>query len=129
MSWNDAELDLALRELRDEEMPGAALAEVRSRVLAEVQPRRVRWWRWAWVPALAAALAVAALIPRPPAPVEPPPLLARAPAAQPLVKLAPRQARRPAPAPLVRETQFARILTDDPDVVILWAMNTEGEAQ
>ncbi len=25
------------------------------------------------------------------------------------------------------ETEFVKVMTDDPDVVILWAMNTEGD--
>ncbi|MBL0157030.1 MAG: hypothetical protein IPP47_08005 [Bryobacterales bacterium] len=126
MNWNDEDLDLALRDLRDEEAPGAALAQVRARILAEVRPARMKWWRWAWVPALAAALAIVAVIPSPAPPIDPPPLLARAPAAQPLSRPVP---RRPKPIPPMPETQFARILTDDPNVVILWALNTEGESQ
>jgi len=126
MSWKDDDLDLALRDLRDEALPVAALAEVRSRVLAEVRPR-ARWWRWVWVPALAAALAVVALVPLRQTPIEPPPLVAKAPSAPPISRPAARPApvrvKPPAPKP---ETQFARILTEDPNVVILWAMNNEG---
>lgn len=130
MSWNDDDLDLALRELRDEELPAAALTQVRARVLGQVKPRRARWWRWAWVPALAAGLAVVFIVPREQPPVEPPPLLAKAPAAQPLSRPVPPVLRRPKPAPPKSvETYFARILTDDPNVVILWALNTEGEFQ
>lgn len=130
MNWNDDNFDIALRELRDEELPAAALAQVRARVLGQVQPRRAKWWRWVWVPALAAALAVVTVIPRQQAPVEPPPLIAKAPAAQPLSLPMPPVLRRPTPAsPKSEETQFARILTDDPNVVILWALNTEGESQ
>lgn len=126
MNWNEDDLDLALRELRDEELPAAALTQVRVRVLAEVRPARSKWWRWAWVPVLAAGLAVVTFVPRQVSPVAPPPLIARAPAAQPLSRPVP---RRPKSIPPMPDTQFARILTDDPNVVILWALNTEGESQ
>jgi hypothetical protein len=126
VNWNDEDLDLALRELRDEELPGAALTQVRARVLGQVRPRRATWWRWSWVPALAAGLAVVTFVPRQQPPVEPPPLIAKAPAAQPLIRPAPRRAK---PVPPIPETQFARILTDDPNVVILWALNSEGESR
>ncbi len=129
MSWNDEDLNLALRDLRDQPLPPASLTHVRARVLAQAQPRRAKWWRWAWVPALAAALVVATVIPRQQPPVEPPPLLATAPAAQPLSRPAPPAPRRPKPAPPAPETQFARIFTDDPNVVILWALNSEGAPQ
>ncbi|HEY3441459.1 MAG TPA: hypothetical protein VGK29_11930 [Paludibaculum sp.] len=130
MSWSNEDLDLALTDLRDEDVPGAALAQVRARVLAEVRPARTKWWHWAWVPALAAALVVVAIVPRQQPIMEPPPLLARAPAAQPLSRPVPPIVRRVQPAtPRSEETQFARILTDDPNIVILWALNTEGESQ
>ena len=64
MNWNEDDLDLALRALRDEELPAAALTQVRARVLVQVRPPGVRWRRWAWVPALASALAIVAVIPR-----------------------------------------------------------------
>ena len=74
MKWSDDDLDLALRDLRDEEIPVGA---VRARVMAQVSRRRsIRWWQWAWVPALAGALFV--LAPKE-SPVEPLPLVARAP--------------------------------------------------
>ncbi len=131
MNWTDEELGLALRDLRDEALPPGALAAVRAQVLARAQPRRRNPWRWAWTPALAAALAVAALVPRGQPPVAPPPLLARAPSAPSLEPW--RRPRRPnrcarssKPRRSGEETQFARILTDDPNVVILWALNSEG---
>ena len=129
MNWKDEDLDLALHELREEELPAAALARIRTRVLTQVQQPRAKWWQWAWVPVLAAAIAVVAVTPREQPPVEPPPLIAKAPAAQPLVRPPALVRRRIQPAPPAAETQFARILTDDPNVVILWAMNTEGESQ
>lgn len=35
----------------------------------------------------------------------------------------------PEEAPHAERTQFMRIITDDPNVVILWAMNSEGETR
>lgn len=42
-----------------------------------------------------------------------------------------REERENAPPELAREeqTQFMRIITDDPNVVILWAMNSKGETR
>jgi len=116
MSWSDEDLNLALAEWRDD-VPVAA-------------PRRM-WWRWAWAPALAAGLLVWALIPAETV-IEPPPLLARAPAAP---ELPVRRATAPSrsrleSAPKTRvSTEFVKLVTDDPDVVILWAMNTEGDGK
>ncbi|MGJ5820901.1 hypothetical protein [Paludibaculum fermentans] len=148
MSWTDDDLDLALRDLKDEELPLGAAEAVRARVLAEVgKPARRKWWLWALAPAAAAALVLAVVIPFESKPVAPPPLIAKAPAPP---KLDPRPATIPAP-PVKRvmaraakaqprttpaaaqpvpaapgETQFVKLITDDPDVVILWAMNSKG---
>jgi len=136
MKWSDDDLDLALRDLRDEAIP---VGVVRARVMAKVTRRRsIRWWQWAWVPALAGALFVLAPKERP---VDPPPLLARAPGA-PVLAAPVEVVKRPAAvkaavkvavkavvdAPArASETEFVKVITDDPDVVILWAMNTEGD--
>lgn len=102
----------------------AGLAELRE---IELPARRSRRWWWA-AGAIAAGLALF-LIPRP-AEIAPPRVVAWAPPPPAVVAIAPRPrpaARvkpRPAPAP---DTEFAKILTDDEDVVILWAMNSKGE--
>jgi hypothetical protein len=135
MKWSDEDLDLALRDLREEEIPVGA---VRARVMARVERRRaVRWWAWAWVPALAAALFV--MVPRE-GPVAPPPLVARAPGVPVLaapvvaavrkpvvVKAAVKAAVKPQAPAVVGDSEFVKVMTDDPDVVILWALNTEGD--
>ncbi|MGC4051231.1 MAG: hypothetical protein QM757_17865 [Paludibaculum sp.] len=144
------DLDLALRELKDEELPLGATEAVRARVLSEIsKPARRRRWLWALVPVAVAALVLVAVIPFDTKPMAPPPLIAKTPAAPelailvavhkpaPVLKTAtarttstqpkaetgvPVQTMQPAPG----ETQFVKLMTDDPDVVILWAMNSKG---
>jgi hypothetical protein len=125
MSVSDQELDRLLGDLRDEDLPDAAVAAVRARVLAAVATPRRSAWRWAWAPALAAAVLLALLIPRP-AGIAPPPSMARAPQAPPLVEVravAPERPRLARTKLAVVHTEFIKIMTDDPDVVILWALN------
>lgn len=132
MNWND-DLDLALRELKDEPLPPGATEAVRARVFARLEKPRRPWLSWVWAPALAAGLVLWVVVPREQPPIAPPPVLARAPQAPPLRP--PAAVERP---PLVKavsvrrqdgETQFVKLVTDDPDVVILWAMNSVGDAQ
>lgn len=148
-------LDKSLQSLAAEDPPAEALAEVRSRVLDQVRPKR-RAWLWYLVPAAAAAsLAIWFALPRPAAtparqPVE---IAAKAPA--PPVTGAPEPPRtepskpsdpvrrqrpaRPAPAqiatvktantfqPRILPTgspDFVQIESGDPNVVILWSMNS-----
>lgn len=133
MKWTDDDLDLALRELKDEPLPPGAEEAVRSRVFAEIEKPRRRWWTWAWAPALAACLVLWMVIPREQPPMSPPPVLAHAPQS-PLLSPPPavvkpvrvKAAQAPRHEP---QTQFVKLVTDDPDVVILWAMNSEGDAQ
>ncbi len=138
MNWNGDDLDLALRELRDEELPLGAVEAVRARVMAEVAAPRRRWWMWAWAPALAAMLLIIWLIPRPAVP--PPPVIAKAPAAPPHsiagTAATGNESRHIVPAtgrervkPVAPASEFVKLVTDDPDVVILWAMNSEGDSQ
>ncbi|QOY91739.1 hypothetical protein [Paludibaculum fermentans] len=143
MSWSDDDLDFALRDLKDAELPLGATAAVRARVLAEVSKsaRRSRWV-WALAPVAAAALVLLAVVPFDTKPVAPPPLLAKAPAAPRLnsrppvdapavmakaskTQLKPAAGAQPVPA-APGDTQFVKLITDDPDVVILWAMNSKG---
>ena len=51
-------LDKSLQDLAAEDPPAEAVAEVRMRVLDQVQTRR-KGWLWWMVPAIAAAAAVA----------------------------------------------------------------------
>jgi hypothetical protein len=134
MKWTDEDLDLALGGLRDEELAPGAVEAVRKRVREQIEKPRFRWWVWSWVPALAAALAVFAVMPGRETAVEPPPLLARAPASpvvEPLVKKVFRAAptRVAAPGRVAAETEFVKLVTDDPNVVILWAMNSRTDSK
>lgn len=129
MNWQDEDLDRTLHDLRepdDAALSPAALAAVRARVMGRLNQHRPSYWRWAWLPALAAAVVLVAVIPSPrPEVVPPPPLLAHLPAAPPMQK-APALPRLAAPAPVPApqpRTEFAKILTDDPDVIILWALD------
>ena len=130
----------ALRGLREEEAPEAALAEVRGRVLDEIASRKPSWWfalRWRY--ALAPAAAVVALLvtlsprllvsPSPPPPLPGPPVLnvpapaiAKSPPPPPVRRLPPK------PAPVPREPLLVKMFTDDPDVVIYWLIDAEGDS-
>jgi hypothetical protein len=145
-------LDKSLESLAAEDPPAEALAEVRSRVLDQVRPKR-RAWLWYLVPAAAAAsLAIWFALPRPAAtparlPVE---IAAKAPATaapepprtEPSKPYEP--VRRPRPSrpastqiakvvapktfqPRILPTgspDFVQIESGDPNVVILWSMNS-----
>jgi hypothetical protein len=141
----DQELDALLAGLREEPWPEERLPAFRARVLSGCAPRRRRWLWLLPAPALAAAALLFVLL-RPQPATPPAPSLVRTPAA-PVLRAAPATApavvarrtprRAPAPpprallaqAPAPTETQFIRIMTDDPDVVILWAVHRNGEAQ
>ena len=123
----------ALRSLREEEAPAAALAEVRGRVLDRVASRKPSWWfalrwRYALVPAAAAVVLVIALTPRPPLPPAPDPPALNLPAPVIAKTPPPPPVRRPAPKPAAapQEPLLVKLFTDDPDVVIYWLIDAEG---
>jgi hypothetical protein len=170
---NDRELDLLLREMRDEELPAGALVAVRAGVRARIHARRRLWvaaWLWAPAALAVAALAIAVFVPNILRPMRGPELARRTPGVPEIAFQ-----RFPAPAnhrkntvvspanhrentvispwahreitaksrsthgenaviprsgePAVERTEFIKIYTDDPDVVILWAMNSKGETR
>ena len=144
-------LDKSIQQLAAEDPPADALAEVRSRVLDRVRPKR-RPWLWYLVPAAAAAsLAIWFALPRPAAtPARPPvEIAAKAPAPPAAATPEPPRTepskpdepvRRPRPAaaqaakvaaktfqPRILPTgspDFVQIESGDPNVVILWSMNS-----
>ncbi len=141
----------ALRSLREEEVPEAALAEVRRRVLDEISSRKptwlfaLRWWHGV-AAGVTAAVLVAALSPRPEVPPPPnqPVLSLPAPAINHLLSGAgprpaaashaaqaeagrgPTAARRAAP-PQPQEPLLVKMFTDDPNVVIYWLIDQTGD--
>ncbi|MBA3975111.1 MAG: hypothetical protein C0504_12955 [Candidatus Solibacter sp.] len=145
-------LDKSLQQLAAEDPPADALAEVRSRVLDQVRPKR-RPWLWYLVPAAAAAsLAIWFALPRPAAtparptveiaaqaPAPPAAVPVESPRAEPSAPSEPVRRPRPAPAQIAKvETaktfqprilptgspDFVQIESGNPDVVILWSMNS-----
>lgn len=137
MMWKDEDIESALRELREEDIPLAALAHVRARVLERASKARAPSWRWAWAPAAAtAALVMVMLWPRqeaalplaaPALPAAPEEALVRPPLAKQPVH---GQARKEATVPAPRiQTEFIRLFTEDPDVVIYWSLGSTGGAE
>ena len=145
-------LDKSLQQLAAEDPPAEALSEVRSRVLDQVRPKR-RAWLWYLVPAAAAAsLAIWFALPRPAATParQPAEIAAKAPSTpapepprtEPSAPSEPVRRPRPArptPAQIAKvETaktfqprilptgspDFVQIESGDPNVVILWSMNS-----
>ena len=148
----DRELDVALASLRDEALPESALASVRVGVRSRIEDGRRRrvWTVWLSLAAAAALVWMTVSIPWSLATL--PLKTARAPEVasialeRPVLKPARGHSKlRPVPAPIEQvrttlgdplpappreeQTQFMRIITDDPNVVILWAMDFKGETR
>jgi hypothetical protein len=128
----EQELDALFAGMREEAWPAERLVEWRERVRPGRARRRFGWFWLLPAPALAAALFFAVLRPQPE--VATPVSIARAPAA-PTVPAQPARVRAAKPEPPAvkateeGQTEFIRVMTDDPDVVILWAVNGNGEAR
>ena len=127
---NDTELQQILAQLRDDPVP---VPTVRHRVLAHLgRTRRIRRLSmWTAVAAAAALIFVTFAppeplnIPPPPAPIVaalPPPAISKS------VRVTEqrRRAGRPKPVP-PSETLTVKLLTGDPDVVIYWIVEGQGE--
>jgi anti-sigma factor RsiW len=137
MTWKDEDIESALRGLREEDVPLAALANVRARVLERASKGRAPCWSWTWAPAAAAAVLVMVMLwPRqeatlptaaPALPAAPEEALVRPPLGTQPVHV---QARKNATAPAPRiQTEFIRLFTEDPDVVIYWSLASTGGAE
>jgi hypothetical protein len=135
----DEELDQLLFAAREEPWPPDRLGPWRTRVLeAAARPRRAWLW-WIPAPALAAGLLAVWLWPAPSRSLEMQVSLAAPAVDRAAWKRVPRLASdpplkvvRPQPVPQMAEapktvrrvsTEFIQIMTDDPNVVILLAMN------
>jgi hypothetical protein len=124
----------ALKELSA--VDPAFLSAVRAGVLAKIDRRRRMAWPWVAAFAAASALIVVALtMPRQPAVIVKAPASSggaaplvrdRLPARPSVIAQAPpkpkRKRRRPPPEPLV-----VKMLTDDPDIVIIWLVDQPGD--
>lgn len=138
MTWRDEDLDAAFRGLRDEEPPAAALTALRARVLDKAgRGQGVRMLFWMGLAGAAAMLVLVLLSPRRPAELaslsaspiaapQPPPfaLALHRPAATRVARVAPPRTPKAAPS-----EEFVRLMTDDPDVVILWAVDSKGDLE
>ena len=137
---SDPDIDQLLAQLRDEPAP---FPSVRERVLTHVARERRRRglvFRACAAIAAAAALVFMTVATRPAwkSPEPPSPVLAtvRAPELPPPVKTvraaAVRKVRRVQPRPSfpqATETLAVKLITDDPDVVIYWIVEGQGDSQ
>jgi hypothetical protein len=129
----------ALRELGSEAVDATMLTAVRAGVLGGIGERRRRAWPWVAAFTAAAALVVG-LVVTPRKPIEQPrrPEVARLPTSErvettrvveePVVPRRRRIARRRAtPPPTEAQPLVVKMLTDDPDIVIIWLIDQRGD--
>ena len=140
------ELDENRKALAEVTVPAAAFDAVRLRVRSEIEARKRRtaWWTWSAVgaAACAAVLTVSLILPSTKSPAAPkmpriaanPPKIERTPAYVPVVAKAHRVrhvhsgrlAAKVAPAQQV-EPLVVKMLTNDPNVIIIWLVNEKGD--
>ncbi|HUB80179.1 MAG TPA: zf-HC2 domain-containing protein [Bryobacteraceae bacterium] len=121
-----------VREAHGEPIEAAHFAAVRARVLAGLERAPARRWRYAWAGALAAAVLLVGLWPRPELHMAVP--IPKAPAAPAIARTVPpphpralAKPRPPEPVQQASAPMVVKLLTDDPDVVIYWITGTKGE--
>ncbi|HTM49316.1 MAG TPA: zf-HC2 domain-containing protein [Bryobacteraceae bacterium] len=126
----------ALKDLRMEPVDPALVAAVRAGVLSGIDGRRRLFWPWA--AALAAAIGLAAILLAPPRKPGSPPMpvaVARPPAPAmepprrelPVSRAKVRRPRRRSKPEHPAEPLVVKMLTDDPDVVIIWLVDQTGD--
>jgi hypothetical protein len=127
----------AMRELA---IPPAAFAAVRQRVLSEIQAkkRRTAWWTWSAIAAAAyvAMLCAAYLAPSPQGPAalvwkkDPPKIewTARPVAQRVHHKSSGRLLAKGAPVRKTEPLAVVKMLTDDPNVIIIWLVDQKGDS-
>jgi hypothetical protein len=117
------QLNEALTSLRDEPLEEAALAEVRGRVRTRIRRTRRGWWI-AFGSAAAAVLFGVMLWPPPERPLRPPEFAGANVVLAPVAQIAPpspvKRPKRRKPAEPPPEPMKIQMLTDDPDIVIVW---------
>jgi hypothetical protein len=127
----------ALRELS---IPPAAFAAVRQRVLSEIQAKKLRtaWWSWSAV-AAAACVAIACAAYLAPGTQRPEALVARKDppkiewTARPVAhcvhhKSSGRLLAGRAPVRKTEPLAVVKMLTDDPNVIIIWLVDQKGDS-
>jgi hypothetical protein len=137
------ELEHNAAALRELSIPPAAFATVRQRVISEIElrNRRTLWWMWSAVAAAAclAILCVSYVLPRLQKPLPPAPVLAKI--IPPKIEWMPQpvtnrvrhktSGRLAAQAAPVRKTEplaVVKMLTDDPNVIIIWLVDQKGDS-
>lgn len=136
MKWQEDDLDLTLGALREEDPPPAVMAVVRARVMERIERRRA-WLPWSWLAFAATAAVVVLMVTyQPLAPVATlrvgvavvpavPEEALRPPVVQAVTPRVASQRRRE----VVASRDFVHLMTDDPDVVILWAVESKGDTE
>ena len=123
----------AMRELT---IPPAAFAAVRQGVLSRIQTkkRRTGWWTWSAV-AAAACMALLGVLLVPRDAVAPMPLVAKK--DPPKIEWTPRSVQRHSsgrflararPAQKIEPLAVVKMLTDDPNVIIIWLVDQKGDS-
>jgi hypothetical protein len=135
------ELERNATALRELTIVPAAFAAVRQRVLSEIQVRKRRsvWWTWSAVAAAACIAIICASFVLPSAP-RPAALIAKKdppkiewPLPKPVVRRVHHKSsgRSLAQAAPVRKTEplaVVKMLTDDPNVIIIWLVDQKGDS-
>jgi len=142
LEQDNAEFEKNAAAMRELTVPHAAFAAVRQRVLSEIQAKKrlkKAWWGWSAVAAAAcvAILFVAYLPSKPPGPAalnakKDPPKIEWTPA-QPVAHHVRHKSsgRSLAQARPVRKTEplaVIKMLTDDPNVIIIWLVDQKGDS-
>ena len=137
------ELERNAAALRELTIAPAAFSVVRQRVLSEIQVRKRRsvWWTWSAVAAAAciAIVCVSYVLPRLQNPASPTAVVAKM--DPPKIWLTPKPVTRRvhhkssgrslAQAAPVRKTEplaVVKMLTDDPNVIIIWLVDQKGDS-
>lgn len=129
---DNAEFEKNAAAMRELAIPPAAFAAVRQRVLSEIQAKKRRtWWMW---PAVAAAACMATLFVAylAPSPQRPAALVSRKdpPKIERTVRPAAHRVHHANRAPVRRTEPLAvvKMLTDDPNVIIIWLVDQKGDS-